>query len=570
MLPESTSLDEALVGLTGRRSVSPKRLCQPGPDSVAIDAMLQAALRAPDHGGLHPWRVIEFRNDCREALADAFEQEKRRRDPLASALDLRRAREHATRPPVLLGFVVVPRARSKVPLREQWLGAGAALCNLLNAAHLLGFGAIVLSGERCHDEALLARLGIGRDEFLAGFVSLGTVREPPPEARLVLPGVVWSCWSPLPVDGPSPAPAVPTPDLGLAPGAERARIAGDDSFEVVRRAILADLRPVSDAEALPLAWARGRVLAHDLVAAIDVPAHDNAAMDGFALRGPDLRSDGATVLVSVDAALLAGRVCVRELRPGECLPIMTGAPMPPGLDTVVPIEQCEVDGASVRVPAGRVRRGDNVRPRGEDFRVGQAALPAGRRLRPVDLGIAAALGQSTLGVLRPLRVALLSCGHELATPGAPLAPGQVYDSNRFGLSAALQAMGADILDLGCLPDDPERLSSAILDAAERVDAVVSSGGVGEGDADFVGRFLRTHGEVICRRVAMRPGRPFSVARLKRPAGGGPVWHFALPGNPVAALVAFEVLVCDALQVLAGTQPRPRAALLARSDRSSAG
>ncbi|MFT3816825.1 MAG: nitroreductase [Rubrivivax sp.] len=188
--------EAALAGLLGRRSVSPKRLGPPGPDAAAIDAMLQAALRAPDHGGLHPWRVIEFRAEQRAALADAFEHEKCRRDPLASAADRRRARDHALRPPVLLAFVVAPRARTKVPLREQWLGAGAALGNLLNAAHLLGYGAIVLSGERCHDEALLKQLGLRGDEVLAGFVSIGTVREAPPAARTVLPGAVWSCWCP--------------------------------------------------------------------------------------------------------------------------------------------------------------------------------------------------------------------------------------------------------------------------------------------------------------------------------------------------------------------------------------
>ncbi|WP_234262969.1 nitroreductase family protein [Hydrogenophaga sp. NFH-34] len=188
--------DDALAGLLGRRSVSPKRLVAPGPDAAALEAMLQAALRAPDHGGLRPWRVIEFPAALRPALADAFEQEKRRRDPMAPAEDLRRAREHAILPPVLLGFVVAPQPRSAVPVREQWLGAGAALGNLLNAAHQLGFGAIVLSGERCHDPVLLRTLGLRHHEYLAGFVSLGTVREAPPPARPASPRSVWSCWSP--------------------------------------------------------------------------------------------------------------------------------------------------------------------------------------------------------------------------------------------------------------------------------------------------------------------------------------------------------------------------------------
>ncbi|MET3182184.1 UNVERIFIED_ORG: nitroreductase [Variovorax guangxiensis] len=188
--------EAALAPLLERRSVSPKRLRAPGPDPEHIDLILQAALRAPDHGGLHPWRVVEFREAQRAALAERFEAEKRRRDPLASPADLRRAREHATRPPVLLAFVVVPRARSKVPAREQWLSAGAALGNLLNAAHQLGFGAIVLSGERCFDPVLGAELGVGPDEFLAGFVSLGSVAEAPPPRGHALPGQVWSAWVP--------------------------------------------------------------------------------------------------------------------------------------------------------------------------------------------------------------------------------------------------------------------------------------------------------------------------------------------------------------------------------------
>jgi nitroreductase len=193
---KTSSAEEALAGLLTRRSVSPKRLRRPGPGLLELELILQAALRAPDHGGLHPWRVIEFRADEREALADCFEQEKLRRDSLASPDDVRRAREHATSPPVLLAFVVAPQARAKVPLREQWLGAGAALGNLLNAAHLLGFGAIMLSGERCFDAALANRIGIGAEEFLAGFISLGTVAEAPPTARSVSPERVWSRWMP--------------------------------------------------------------------------------------------------------------------------------------------------------------------------------------------------------------------------------------------------------------------------------------------------------------------------------------------------------------------------------------
>ncbi len=185
-----------LDGLLRRRSVSPKRLAGPGPSPHQLELMIQAALSAPDHGALRPWRILEFRDEQRAPLAALFEDEKRRRDPLASATDLRRAREHATRPPVLLAFVVSPRQRAGIPRREQWLAAGAALGNLLNAAHQLGFGAIVLSGERCHDNTLTQALGLTADEALAGFLSLGRITQAPPARRPTLPGRVWSCWMP--------------------------------------------------------------------------------------------------------------------------------------------------------------------------------------------------------------------------------------------------------------------------------------------------------------------------------------------------------------------------------------
>ena len=196
MKSELTLLEQALATLLSRRSVSPRRLALPAPDTTQLDLMIQAALRGPDHGGLHPWRIVEFRATERAALAECFAQEKLRRDPLATPLDLTRAREHATQAPALLGFVVCPRARTRVPAREQVLAAGAALGNLLNAAHQLGFGASILSGERCFDAVLLRQLGLIGDEWLAGFVSIGTISEPAPRARPAPSASVWSCWVP--------------------------------------------------------------------------------------------------------------------------------------------------------------------------------------------------------------------------------------------------------------------------------------------------------------------------------------------------------------------------------------
>lgn len=190
-LPESLS-----ASLAARRSVSPKRLGPPAPSAEELEQMIQAALGAPDHGRLLPWRLLEFRSGQREALAALFEAEKLRRDPLASDKDLARARAHATHPPGLLGFIVSPKPRKRIPAREQWLAAGAALGNLLNAAHAMGYGAIILSGERCFDQVLCTALGLAPGERLAGFLSLGTALEPAPATARALPQEVWSCWTP--------------------------------------------------------------------------------------------------------------------------------------------------------------------------------------------------------------------------------------------------------------------------------------------------------------------------------------------------------------------------------------
>ena len=220
-MSDSSSLQRAmpseLAALLARRSVSPRRLAAPGPSRAEIDLMLQAALRAPDHASLRPWHVIEFPAEHRETLADFFEQEKLRRDPLAGAEDRQRAREHAVRPPALLAFVVATRACTKVPEREQWLAAGAALGNLLNAAHALGYGAIVLSGERCFDEILVAQLGVQPHEALVGFVSIGRIREVPPAAAPISMLSVRRCWTPVPCRSSTPEVA------DLACGASKGR-----------------------------------------------------------------------------------------------------------------------------------------------------------------------------------------------------------------------------------------------------------------------------------------------------------------------------------------------------------
>lgn len=340
--------------------------------------------------------------------------------------------------------------------------------------------------------------------------------------------------------------------------------AGDElPVDAARALITAALRPVRDSECVPLLAALGRVLAEPVISPIDVPAHDNSAMDGYALRGADLRPDGPTRLRARPHTVFAGAPFTDTLAPGECIRIMTGAVMPPGLDTVVPIELCQVQGDQVEIAAGVLRAGDNRRHRGEDLSQGRPALHAGQWLRPADLGLLASLGVAEVSVWRRLRVALFSTGDELRTLGQPLAPGCIYDSNRYSLMGALQRLGVEVLDLGLVADDPSALRATLDAALAQADVVLTSGGVSMGDADYTRSLLAERGEVAFWKVAMRPGRPFAFGPLHRP-DHGTAWLFALPGNPVAALVTFYAFVRDALYQLAGANPQPLPRLTVRS------
>lgn len=332
------------------------------------------------------------------------------------------------------------------------------------------------------------------------------------------------------------------PPSPLADGSEA-------TVEAARAAILAALRPVAGSERVALAEAAGRTLAADVVSPIDVPAHDNAAMDGYALHGADLVPAAPTRLRALDATAFAGRPFAGTVARGECVAIMTGAVMPAGLDTVVPRELVQASDGWVTLAAGAVRAGEHRRRRGEDLARGQRALPAGRVLRPADVGLLASLGLPEAAVRRRLRVALFSTGDELLAPGQPPLPGAVYDSNRHSLGAALRRLGVDLLDLGQIGDDPDRLQAALAQATQQADAIVTSGGVSMGDADHTRAVLARLGEVGFWKLAMRPGRPFAFGHLRH--GERRVPLFALPGNPVAALVSYLVLVRDALRLLGG-------------------
>jgi molybdopterin molybdotransferase len=328
-------------------------------------------------------------------------------------------------------------------------------------------------------------------------------------------------------------------------------------------AISAALVPITDCEVVPVAQALGRVLHAALVSPIDVPAHDNSAMDGYALHGRDLQQGADTVLRAEPGTIFAGAPYLQHVPGGACIRIMTGAVMPPGLDTVVPIELCQVQAGEVRIRAGVLKTGENRRRAGEDLALGSAALNAGRQLRPADLGLAASLGHATLTVRRRLRVALFSTGDELRSPGEALPPGCIYDSNRYSLMGALTRLGVEVLDLGLVPDNEAALGAAMATAVARCDAVVTTGGVSMGDADYTRQMLQQMGDVAFWKVAMRPGRPFAFGPLLG-SDGKRVLLFALPGNPVAALVTFYALAQPALKVLAGAAAEPMPVLRALS------
>lgn len=346
-------------------------------------------------------------------------------------------------------------------------------------------------------------------------------------------------------------------ELGVSP-----LQAGDPQLAVAdaRAAIHRALVPIAGTESVALEDAVGRVLAADLPSPIDVPAHDNSAMDGYAFAGHQLGP--APLVLQVGATVYAGKPYEGTVAPGHAVRIMTGAVMPAGCDTVVPQELCKAEGATVRIEPGVIQPGENLRRAGEDLAKGKPALRAGRVLRPADVGLVASLGFDRITVKRRLRVALFSTGDELRAPGQPLEPGCIYDSNRASLRAALLRLGVEVVDLGLVKDDPAALQATFERAVAEADAVLTSGGVSVGDADYTRELLARMGQVAFWKVAMRPGRPFAFGPLH--AGDKTAWLFALPGNPVAALVTFYAFAREALQVLAGATPDPLPVLQART------
>jgi molybdopterin molybdotransferase len=350
------------------------------------------------------------------------------------------------------------------------------------------------------------------------------------------------------------------------------------------------VEPVMETEQVGIFDALGRVLAADVVSPLSVPPHDNSAMDGYAFDGALLTEK--PLLLQLAGTAFAGKAWQGSAGPGQCVKVMTGAIMPAGMDTVVPLEMALQAGDQISVPASTVQRGDNRRLCGEDIAQGQTALYRGDRITPAALGLAASLGIASLPVVRKLRVAYFSTGDEILSVGEAPREGAVYDSNRYTVFGLLTRLGVEVIDLGVVRDDPALLEATFVRAAAEADAIITSGGVSVGEADYTKSMMKKLagdvGGVAFWRIAMRPGRPMAVGRIAKPAAT-PVSAeiqgknadgqrgiipdsyqkqsavlFGLPGNPVAVMVTFLAFVRPALLKMMGASVTIPPLLRARS------
>lgn len=327
--------------------------------------------------------------------------------------------------------------------------------------------------------------------------------------------------------------------------------------EVAKKIVDDFVRPASlalETETVSIYDSLGRVLANDLISPINVPSADNSAMDGYAFSGASIIKDGATSLTMIGKGF-AGNAFAGVVAQGQCVRIMTGAVMPAGCDTTIPQELVKVDGDQIQFQSSVIRAGDNRRLKGEDLSIGQAALSAGKIIRPSDLGLIASLGIGSVTVKRRLKVGFFSTGDELRSIGQPLDDGCVYDSNRYTLFGMLSRLNVELHDFGVVKDDPDAMRAAFSKAAATCDAVITSGGVSVGEADYTKQIMRELGDVSFWKIAMRPGRPMAFGSIQGDQHRAVL--FGLPGNPVAVMVTFYQFVRNALLAMSGaTQVAP--------------
>ncbi|KIE21378.1 molybdenum cofactor biosynthesis protein MoaA [Vibrio sinaloensis] len=306
--------------------------------------------------------------------------------------------------------------------------------------------------------------------------------------------------------------------------------------------MLSPIKPIQTTLQLPLAEAIGYVLAEDILSPIFVPPFDNSAMDGYAIRIADLQANS---VMPVAGKSFAGQPFEGDWPKGHCVRIMTGAKIPDGCDAVIMQENTEVTDSGVQFNQTDVKPQNNIRPTGDDIRQGDVVLPAGSRLTSRDIPMIATLGISHVTVVRKPRVAFFSTGDELKPLGEPLAEGQIYDSNRYGIKPLIENFGCEPIDLGIIPDCPEQLKATFEQAQSLADVVVTSGGVSVGEADYTKDILEELGQIGFWKLAIKPGKPFAFGKLST------AWFCGLPGNPVSAVLTMYVLVQPMLAKLAG-------------------
>jgi molybdopterin molybdotransferase len=314
--------------------------------------------------------------------------------------------------------------------------------------------------------------------------------------------------------------------------------------------------PPQGKEKTTLHKAHQRILASDVIATFNVPPFRSSAMDGYAIRWADLQTTGSTKL-AVAGQSFAGHPYDAAIATGEAIRIMTGAVVPENADTVVMQEHVTIQDKQLEIPAGQIA-GQNVREAGEDLKTGAVILHSGRKLNAADIGLLASMGIVEVEVTRKPKVAIFSTGDELQSLGTPLTHGQIYDSNRYTLSALLLTSGVEIIDMGVLVDDEALISQALHDAAASADIIITSGGVSVGEADYIKDILMQLGQVDFWKIAMKPGKPLAFGKL------GDTLFFGLPGNPVSAMVTFSLFVRESIRILSGADPQPSISLTAIS------
>tara|TARA_R110000737_G_scaffold4096_2_gene13622 strand:+ start:16528 stop:17763 length:1236 start_codon:yes stop_codon:yes gene_type:complete len=310
-------------------------------------------------------------------------------------------------------------------------------------------------------------------------------------------------------------------------------------FEKALETMLAAITPITDLESITLTEGLARVLSTDITSPINVPPHNNSAMDGYAFAHASLANQASLKLTGRS---MAGQPYQGVCGQGECIRIMTGAKMPDGCDSVEMQENCQVEGDNVRFLA-KGELADHVRYAGEDINKGQVVFHKGRRLSAIDIGVLASLGINELKVFRKLNVALIATGDELKALGQPLGSGDIYESNSYALAGMLKNLNVNVIDFGVIVDDESAIRTAFMQADKQADAVISSGGVSVGDADYTKLVLEQIGNIAFWKIAMKPGKPFAFGTLPNSV------FFGLPGNPVSAMVTADLLTMPALMKL---------------------